>query len=439
MAETTSSENSLHIRVLGGLILGAIAGTIINSTFLTPVDGVKPPPPEWLVFIQKYITDPIGQVFLRLLLMTVVPLVFASLALGVARLGGMGSLGRIGLKTFAYFFLTMTAAVVIGLTLVNLVKPGVGLPPAIQTQMAEQFGGKLNDTLSKPTTFGIQTFIDIVPRNPLQSMVNMEMLSVIFFALLVGIGITRLKAEHNQLMQNFLESVGELMVFIIGLAMKFAPFGVFALIFNTTANFGLDLLKNLATYVIVVIVGLGIQMFVVFPILLSSLGKMNPLTFFKLTRPVILTAFSTSSSNATLPTSIRTAEQDLKIPAPIAGFVLPLGATMNMNGTALFEGVTAVFLAQVFGIELTLTQQIIVVVMCVLTAVGAAGVPGGSIPLLALVLTTVGVQPGAIAIILGVDRLLDMCRTTLNVLGDMTAAVYINQSEGAALSKSPTS
>jgi len=190
-------------------------------------------------------------------------------------------------------------------------------------------------------------------------------------------------------------------------------------------------LQSLGMYVFIVILGLAIQLLIVFPILLRTLGGMNPIEFFRKTRSVMLTAFSTSSSNATLPTSIKVAQEELKIPAPIAGFVLPLGATMNMNGTALFEGVTVVFIAQVFGVELTLVQQIVIVLMCVLLAVGAAGVPGGSIPLMAIVLSVAGLPPEAIGIVLGVDRILDMCRTTLNVMGDLTAAVFIAKTEGA--------
>jgi DAACS family dicarboxylate/amino acid:cation (Na+ or H+) symporter len=224
--------------------------------------------------------------------------------------------------------------------------------------------------------------------------------------------------------------VNELMVFIIDLAMKLAPYGVFALIFVVTARFGADVLKQLGFFVATVLIGLCIQLFVVFSMLLRLLGRMNPLTFFRKSWPIAVTAFSTSSSNATLPTSIKVSEESLGIPPPIAGFVLPLGATVNMNGTALFEGVTVLFIAQVFGIHLDLTQQIIVVLMSVLMAVGAAGVPGGSIPLLAIVLRSVGVPPEGIALIIGVDRLPDMCRTVVNVLGDVTAAVFVARSEG---------
>jgi DAACS family dicarboxylate/amino acid:cation (Na+ or H+) symporter len=417
-----------HTWILLGLILGAAAGTAVN--LLT----TDPDPPhrqaEWVGWVVRNVTQPIGDVFLRLLIMTVIPLVFASLAVGVAKLGDLGRLGRMGARTFGYFLLTMTSAVLIGLTLVNVFAPGKGLPEETVAALREQFAPQAEER-ARPAEFGVQTFVNIIPRNPLQAAVETppNMLGIIFFALLIGIGITRLPAAQSELVVRGLEALGDLMVFIITLAMKVAPVGVFALIFSTTARFGFDLLVQLGYYVAVVLVGLAIQMFVVFPVLVRWLGGVRPATFFSRSRAVVVTAFSTSSSNATLPTSIKTAEQEFGVPRPVAGFVLPLGATMNMNGTALFEGVTAVFLAQVFGADLTLGQQAVVVVLCVLTAVGAAGVPGGSIPLLAMVLASVGVPPEYIFLVLGVDRLLDMCRTTLNVLGDLTAALFIARTE----------
>jgi DAACS family dicarboxylate/amino acid:cation (Na+ or H+) symporter len=380
-----------------------------------------------------YVTEPLGQVFLRLLLMTVVPLVFASLALGVARLGAVGKLGRIVAKTFGYFFITMSCAVAIGLVLVNVLRPGVGLPEETREKLMAQFGAKAGERLDTAGTFGVNTFVEMIPKNPIQAMANTDMLGVIVFALLVGLGISRLPSDQAKSLMGILEGIGQIMVFIIGVALAFAPIGVFSLIFSTTAKLGPDVLMQLGWYVAVVVLGLATQMFVVFPILLVVFGRTSPLAFFHGIRDVILTAFSTSSSSATLPTSIRTAQENLGVSAPVAGFVLPLGATMNMNGTALYEGITAIFLVQVFGGDTALTTQLIILIMCVVTAVGAAGVPGGSIPLLAMVIGVAGVPPGAIALILGVDRILDMCRSTLNVVGDLTAAVYIQRTEGAGL------
>jgi dicarboxylate/amino acid:cation (Na+ or H+) symporter, DAACS family len=414
---------SLHTKILFALLAGATVGSTVN--FL--VGGKEAP---WLGGLITYVFNPIGQIFLAMLFMTVIPLVFSSLALGVAQLGGGKDLGRIGLKTFVFFLITMTMAVLIGLTLVNTVKPGEALSEDVRSSLMARFGGDAAKKTGQPSTFGIQTFINIVPRNPMKAFVEMDMLAVICFSLFVGIAITKLSAEKSALMKSFLESVNDLMIVIIGWAMKLAPFGVFALIFSITAQFGFGFLQTLGWYVIVVIVGLCIQMFVVMPILLATLARYSPLQFFSKVRPVMITAFSTSSSNATLPTSIKISEEELGIPPSIAGFVLPLGATMNMNGTALFEGVTVVFLAQVFGLDLSMGTQAIVVILSVLTAVGAAGVPGGSLPLLALVLNTVNVPSEGIALILGVDRILDMCRTTLNTTADVVAALFIARSEG---------
>ena len=418
-----------HTRILLGLALGAIIGTVVN--YFTVSHDPAIPQAAWVGWLVRNVTQPIGDVFLRLLIMTVVPLVFASLAVGVAKLGDLSQLGRMGAKTFAYFLLTMACGVTIGLLLVNLAAPGKGLPSETVDGLKAQFATPGNEGKSRPAEFGVQTFVNIIPRNPFEAAATNppNMLGLIVVALLVGVGITRLHGQKQETALVGLEAVGELMVFIIGVAMKIAPFGVFCLIFSTTSQFGFGLLLTLGKYVGVVLAGLALQMFVVFPLLIHFLGGISPWAFFSKCRGVIATAFGTSSSSATLPTSIRTAETELGVPRPIAGFVLPLGATMNMNGTALFEGVTAVFLAQVMGVDLTFTQQLIVMLLCVLTAVGAAGVPGGSIPLLAMVLASVGVPPESIFIILGVDRILDMCRTTLNVLGDLTAAVFIARTE----------
>jgi len=414
---------SLHTKILLALIVGATVGSLVNVL----VGGEETP---WLKALITYVFNPIGQVFLAMLFMTVIPLVFSSLSLGVAQLGGGKDLGRIGLKTFGFFLITMTLAVLIGLTLVNTVKPGEALSEETRAALMEKFGGEANKKTGQPTTFGIQTFINVVPRNPLKAFVEMDMLAVICFSLLIGIAITKLSVEKSTLIKTFLEGVNDLMIVIIGWAMKLAPFGVFALIFSITARFGYGLLQTLGWYVAVVLVGLAIQMFIVMPVLLALLVRYNPLVFFMKVRPVMITAFSTSSSSATLPTSIKISEEELGIPPSIAGFVLPLGATMNMNGTALFEGVTVVFLAQVFGQNLSMGDQAIVVILSVLTSVGAAGVPGGSLPLLALVLNTVNVPSEGIALILGVDRILDMCRTTLNASADVVAALFIARSEG---------
>ncbi len=440
MSGPPSRGMSLHTKILLGLLLGAACGVTANWLYPPPRPGEETAAFNPVQPLLTYVMEPVGQVFLRLLFMTVIPLVFASLAVGVAKLGDLRSLGRIGAKTFAYFVLSMAVAVTIGLLLVNSVRPGVGLPEETRRQLEATYSGQAKEKTEKPPDFGIHTFVQIVPRNPLKAAVDMDMLGVICFALLVGVGLTLIDKERSRTLMTVLEGLSDLMVVIIDLAMKLAPYGVFALLFAMTARFGFEILQQLAKYVFVVLLGLALHMFGVFSILVRVFSGLSPLVFFRKVRAVIVTAFSTSSSNATLPTSIKVTQEELGVPPQIAGFVLPLGATMNMNGTALYEGVTAVFLAQVFGVDLTLTGQLVIIVLSVLTAVGAAGVPGGSLPLLGMVVYAGSrgqVPAEAIAIILGVDRLLDMCRTTLNVVGDITCATFITRSEGYELLRPP--
>lgn len=447
-----SSSPVPHTRILIGLLLGAVVGCVVNLAF---VEAVPRPPepamgavagataaahasaqplyrvPAWLKFLNANLTEPVGQVFLRLLFVTVVPLVFASLSVGVAQIGSIGAVGRVGGKTLGYFLLITTMATIIGLTLVNTIEPGEGLPDQTVLQLQRSYGG--DAARRKTADFTMLEFVkQIIPSNPIQAAANLEMLGIITFSLLVGIGLTKLEKSKAELVTRLLEAIGELMVFIIQLAMKLAPIGVFCLIFSTTSQFGFGLLTLLGKYALVVLVGLGIQGFVVLPLFVKIFTGIGPRTFFHKIRASIVTAFSTSSSNATLPTNIRVAQTEFGVRTGIAAFVLPLGATMCMAGTGLFEGVTVVFLAQVMRPEaLSMSEQVVIVILCVLTAVGAAGVPGGSIPLLMLVLAAVGVEPGAIALILGIDRILDMCRTTVNNIGDMSAVVIIATSERA--------
>jgi DAACS family dicarboxylate/amino acid:cation (Na+ or H+) symporter len=259
------------------------------------------------------------------------------------------------------------------------------------------------------------------------------MLGLIFFSLVFGVALTQLSKERAKPIMDVLEGLVDVVTRIIGYAMKLAPYGVAGLIFGVTVRFGAEVLQSLALYVGTVLLGLAIQLFGVTGMIAKFFVGIPYGRFFGKCRSLMVTAFSTSSSNASLPENIRTAEEQFAVPREIASFVLPLGATMNMNGTALFEGMTVLFLAQVFGVELSLTSQIIVVVMSVITAVGAAGVPGGSIPLLVLILETVGVPGEGIALILGVDRILDMSRTVPNVMGDQLTSLVVAKSEGAAL------
>ncbi len=381
-------------------------------------------------WISDNVAGPVGQVFLRMLLMTVIPLVFTSITLGVAGIGDIRKVGRVGSRTLAYFLISTALSAGIGLALVNVFQPGAGLPPEVREQLMTTYRAQAQGLQAAGTThFGVDTFVNMVPRNPIQAAAGMDLLGVIFFSLVFGAALTLIPEERARPLVRVLEAVGDAVVKIIDLAMKLAPYGVFGLIFFTTSIFGWGILKSLSKYVLVVLFGLLLHGTVSLSLLVRLLGGLSPRVFWSRIRASIVTAFSTSSSNATLPTNIAVAEEELKIPPKIAGFVLPLGSTMCMNGTALYEGVTVLFLAQVFGVALDLGTQVVVLVLSVITAVGAAGVPSGSLPLLMVVLATVGVPAEGIAIILGVDRILDMCRTTINVCGDLTAAVYVARTE----------
>ncbi|MEZ5319885.1 MAG: dicarboxylate/amino acid:cation symporter [Vicinamibacterales bacterium] len=413
---------ALHNKILLGLVLGAVAGVTVNL-MMGGGPGV-----QWFV---GNITEPIGRVWLNGLIMVVIPLVLSTLALGVAGLGSVTRLGKIGGITLLSFLGLTTLAASLGLTLVNLIRPGSRLDETIRVGLMEAYKGQSDQAMGLAQGgLSINTFVNIVPRNPIAAMANGEMLAVIFMALMLGIALTRLTKTRAQPMLSFLDSLAHVTIQIIDIVMKFAPWAVACLIFSVTARFGFDLLFSLATYVITVLLGLSIFMVVIYALILKFVVGVPPLDFFRKARVVILTAFSTSSSNATLPTTLRVTEERLGVPNEIAGFVVPLGATTNMNGTALFEGVTVLFVAQVFGVTLTFGQQVVVVLMSVLVAIGAAGVPGGSIPLLMMVLGMVGVPMEGIAIVLGVDRILDMCRTTVNVAGDMITAKIVHKYAG---------
>lgn len=433
--QTLSAEPrrvALHTKILGGLIVGAGAGVAANLLWRGA---------PTLLWIVENVAEPIGQVFLRLLFMIVVPLVFTSLALGVASLGDVSRVGRVAVKSIGFFLATTALAVAIGLLLVNTIQPGGSLDPTVRAALLQEYTSQAAEKvgLAAESGFGVGTFVNIVPRNPLDAAARGDMLGLIFFTLIFGVALTRIPPEVAAPVLRVLDGVGQAVMVIIGFAMRLAPIGVTALIFAVTARFGFDVLRSLGMYVATVLLGLGLHQFLVIPLLARGLAGVRPGEFFRRTRALMVTAFSTSSSNATLPTTIRTAEEQFGVPPQIAGFVLPLGATMNMNGTALFEGITVLFLAQVFGVALSLPMQLMVVLMSVVTAVGVAGVPGGSIPLLVLVLGMVGVPGEGIALILGVDRLLDMARTVPNVTGDLLASLVVARSEPIAAPLEPIS
>jgi DAACS family dicarboxylate/amino acid:cation (Na+ or H+) symporter len=423
----------LHTRIVIGLLVGVIAGLVVN--------GVFGPEDKRIAWVIKNITEPIGQIFLRLLLMTVIPLVFSSLVVGVAGIGDIRKLGRIGIKCFVYTIMISAISVIIGITAVNLVKPGKRVDAttaaALESKYATQATTQVENVKkisSKDSPF-MTVVKTLIPSNPIAAIASdpPNMLHLMAFAIILGIAITLISSSVTAALVGVLDGLFNVSAKIIDMVMKVAPFAVACLLFNNVAYFGIDLLQALAWFFFTVLAGLAIHMFIIYSISIRVLSRISPLEFFRRVKTVILTAFSTSSSNATLPTALRVSEMNLGVPREINSFVLTIGATANQNGTALYEGVTVLFLAQLSGMDLSIGTQIMIAYLAILGGIGTAGVPSGSIPFIIVILSQIGVNPSLIAIVLGVDRILDMCRTTLNVVGDLNAATYVARSEGYEL------
>jgi DAACS family dicarboxylate/amino acid:cation (Na+ or H+) symporter len=434
MAESGRRPMALHTKILIGLVLGAAAGGTLNSLL-----GASHPT---LTFLADQITNPIGQLFLRLLLLLVIPLVFSSLVAGVAGLGDLRRIGRIGVKSLIYTLIISAISVVIGLTLANTIRPGERISPEVRERLKAQYSKDANERVesaiggAKSTDAPLLKVVKtIVPTNVFYSVgrETPDMLGLMFFALLLGICLTMVPKETAAPLLSVLEAVFAAVEVAIQIVMRLGPYAVFCLLFTMTARFGFALLGSLGWFVATVLLGLAIHMFGVYSLSVWLLSRINPLVFFRRIKTAMITAFSTSSSNATLPTALRVSEENLGVPRDINAFVLTVGATANQNGTALYEGVTVLFLAQLAGIDLSLGQQLMVVYLAILGGVGTAGVPSGSIPFIIIVLAQINVPTALIAIILGVDRILDMCRTVLNVTGDITIATYVARSEGFEL------
>ncbi len=411
--------------MLAGFLIGLVAGLAVYA-------GQRDA--AWVETFTTYVTEPIGQIFLRLLFMLVIPLLFSALVVGISEMGEIRSLKRIGLRTLFYTVIVSAIAVAVSLATVNLLQPGAGVDREAAAGMLAESAGRAGDIVAggaeQPS--GIDAFINIVPNNLVAVMgSNSAILSVMFFARFFGIGLLLTDTPAARTLQRGFQGLFDVTMRLILLVIKLAPLAIACFMFNLAALFGWDLLIRLSAYVGVVLLALAIQMFIIFPALLATLGKKNPIAFFRETQEATVMAFSTASSNATLPTSLKVADTRLKLPPRVARFVLTVGATANQNGTAMFEGVTVIFLAQFFGIDLSLGQQLTVMLVCILGGIGTAGVPAGSLPVVALILAMVGIDPQAIALVLGVDRFLDMCRTTLNVIGDLVAAQVISAHEPA--------
>ena len=407
----------LYTKILIGLLAGVIFGILANRFGFSD-------------FVFNYV-KPIGSAFIRLISMVVVPLVFASLLVGTASLNDIRKLGRIGVKTVAYYLCTTAIAITIGLLLANAFRPGAGLSEQAQKRLIQNSSGavgvQVETALEKPTLTDI--LLNIIPTNPVKAFVEVKMLQIIFFALLTGICLSLISSERSRPVINFFEGVNEVVIQMVHIIMKIAPYGVFALISAVITDFGLDILFILLKYSTVVIVGLVLHAVVIYSLAIKLLGKQKIATFFRGIRPAQLIAFSTGSSSATLPVTMECTEKNLGVPREICSFALPLGATVNMNGTALYQGVSAVFIAQVYGMGLTMGQQLAIVLTATLASIGTAGTPAAGVMTLAIVLRSIGVPLEGIAIILGVERILDMCRTVVNITGDASCAVIVASTE----------
>jgi DAACS family dicarboxylate/amino acid:cation (Na+ or H+) symporter len=384
----------------------------------------------WLHWLTRNLVEPAGQIFLRLLFMLVIPLIISALALAVAELGDLRRLGRIGLKTLVYTATVSATAVAIGVGLVNWIEPGAGLPEELKQGLGA--GAQVPAAAGAVGRSGADFIVNLVPNNVVRAMAEGDMLALMVFALLLGVGVAAAPGEPARRLEDVLRGLQDVTMWLLGLVIRLAPLGVACLVFVLATRLGLEIFRSLAAYVGVVLLGLGLQQFVVYSASVSWLGGMSPRRFFRGVRTAMVTAFSTASSNATLPTALWVAEHELRLPSHVSRFVLTLGSTANQNGTALFEGVTVLFLAQLYGVDLSLSQQLMVSFICVLGGIGTAGVPAGSIPVIAMILGIVGVPAEGIGVVLGVDRFLDMCRTAVNVTGDLAAAVVVSRGESGA-------
>ena len=413
----------LHVKVLIGFVLGAAIGLLAH------VYGADAPLTLGAI---EYVAKPAGQVFLNLLFMLVLPLMFSALVLGVAELGDIASLGRLGWRTLIYTGVVTGAAVAIGLLMVNLIQPGLHMDPALVQKAMTSNAGKVGDIVASGQQLKLlDLLIAIVPHNIIAAAGDdKQKLGIVFFALMIGIGLVLTPSSATQAFKHALQGLFEICMRLIGLFIRLAPYAVACFMFSLCAQLGWDVLAGLAWFVVTVVSALAVHMFVVLPLWVKFMGGMSPRVFFRGSQEATLTAFATASSTATLPVTLRVAEENLHLPRKVSRFVLTVGASANHHGTALFEGVTVLFLAQVFGLHLPIGEQLLVLLLCILGGIGTAGIPSGSLPVIAMICGIIGLNPAGIGIILGVNSFLDMCRTSLNVTGDLATAVVVSARSG---------
>jgi len=418
----------LHWQIIIGLVLGLVYGVVAASA-------------GWTQFTSDWIA-PLGTIFLNLLQLIAVPLILASLIVGIASLGDLEKLSRIGGKTIGIYAVTTTIALVVGLGLVNTLRPGDAVPTEMQEQLQERYAGDVDESLELAEEARdrgpLQPLVDMVPSNVFAAASdNGNMLQVVFVALLFGIGLLLIPAADAEPLLAFFRSLNDLIIKVVELIMLTAPVGVFGLLADAITSIAADtpadignLLGALGYYCLVVTIGLAVMVFLVYPLFMSLFTSISIRDYFTAIAPAQLVAFSTSSSGATLPVTMDVSEKNLGVSEEVSSFVLPLGATINMDGTALYQAVAAVFIAQTMGMDLVFTQQLSIVFIALLASVGAAAVPSAGIVMLVVVLEGIGVPSAGIALILGVDRPLDMLRTTNNVTGDTMVASVVAAMEG---------
>jgi len=409
---------STHKKMLLGFAVGVVAGLVAH--FFTEGNGAV------LRFVTTYVTGPIGQIFLRALFMLILPLVFSALVMGIVEMKDLRTMGRAGLRLLLYTILFTGTAVVVGMMLVNVLRPGEGFDRDLAESLIAGTSERVADIVesSRQAPSGIGFVVGLVPSNVVGAAASNDILGVMVFALIFGIGIVLTPSSATERLKEVIDGTLQVSMTLIDLVLRFAPYAVACLVFNLAAQFGWGLLVRLASFVGVALLAMVIHGFVFYPLMIRYSGR-NPVRFFRKAEEALLVAFSTASSNAALPTTLRVAEERLGLPEKVARFVLTVGATANQNGTALFEGITVLFLAQIYGVDLSLGQQALVMFVCILGGVGTAGVPAGSLPVIAMICGMVGIPVEGIGIILGVDRFLDMCRTTLNVAGDLVITAVI--------------
>ena len=410
----------LHWQILIALLLAVLVGWLVTAE--TSIFGVT------LVSIFDFV----GKLFLNALKMIIVPLIVSSIIMGVSNLGSGDAFGRLGGKTLGYYVITSTFAILIGITVVNIIQPGIvdGAPAKDMLGLSEDTSTVMEKVEGKSAGDVVGIFLRMVPTNIVKAASEGQMLGLIFFSLLFGYFMTKIKTDLGATLKSFWAAVFEVMMLITDLVMKFAPIGVFALVAKVMIISGFDAFRPLLTFFFTVIIALLIHIVIVMPLLLKFVGGVSPIKHYKAMMPALLTAFSTASSSATLPVTIDCVQDRAGVSNRVTSFVLPLGATVNMDGTALYECVAAIFIAQAYGLDLTLGTQVSIVILALMTSIGVAGIPSASLVAIAIILAAIGLPAEGIGLILAVDRVLDMCRTAVNVFSDSCGAVIIGRTEG---------